>query len=65
MKDEEIIFTSKEELDKYDTKLLLGFVDYLNKLGKKNHRVFHCCASVQIVDEESLIKDFIGKVGLK
>lgn len=28
MKDEEIIFTSKEELDKYDTKLLLGFVDY-------------------------------------
>lgn len=30
MKDEEIIFTTKEKLDEYNTKLLLRFVEYLN-----------------------------------
>lgn len=65
MKDEEIIFTTKEKLDEYNTKLLLRFVEYLNNQHKKNHSVFHCGARVQIINEENLIKDFIGKVGLK
>lgn len=45
MKDEEIIFTTKEKLDEYNTKLLLRFVEYLNNQHKKNHSVFHCGSS--------------------
>ena len=61
----EIIFTTQEKLDEYNTKLLLRFVEYLNNQHKRSHSVFHCGAKVQIIDEENLIKDFLDKVKLQ
>ena len=55
---DEIIFTSPDELSKYNEKLLNGFVTYLNNKHKKNRGVFSCGATVQIVSEKELIKEF-------
>lgn len=61
---DKIIFTSKEELDKYNAKLLNDFVEYLNNQNKKTHKVFSCFASIQIISKDDLIDDFIKKIKL-
>lgn len=55
---DKIIFTSSDEFSKYNEKLLNGFVTYLNNKHKKNRGVFSCGATIQIVSEQELIKEF-------
>lgn len=66
MRDEEkIVFTSMDELSKYNEKLLSEFVSYLNDKHKQNHNVFHCGAKVSIVSDDKLIKEFLNSVSLE
>lgn len=64
-KPEEIVFTNANELYKYNEKLLNVFISYLNNRHKKIHDVFHCGATVQILPDDKLIKDFLNKLNLK
>ena len=62
---EEIVFTNATELSKYNEKLLNGFISYLNNRHKKTSCVFHCGATVQILPDNKLIKEFLNKLNLK
>ena len=54
----EIVFTSMDELSKYNATLLNGFVSYLNDRHKRKRDAFHCGARVQIISGEELVNDF-------
>ena len=44
---------------KYNEKLLDEFIIYLNTKHKESHNVFDCGATVQVIQKEKLVKEFI------
>lgn len=61
----DIVFTSIDELNRYNEKLLNNFIDYLNHQHKQSKNVFHCGARIQILDKQHLVKDYLSKITIR
>lgn len=47
--DDNIVFTDRDKLNEYNTKLLEQFIHYLNERERKRYDVFDCGASTHII----------------
>ena len=65
MLNDNIVFTDSNKLHQYNEKLLKEFIHYLNLKAQKRHNIFHCGASVSIIENDEIIDDFLQSIILK
>lgn len=58
-KDKKYVFTNKQEFDEYNTKLLAGFLQYLDIRQKKMRDVADANVRIIINQDEKIIEDFL------
>ena len=58
-KDKKYVFTNKQEFDEYNTKLLTGFLQYLDIRQKKMRDVADTNVRIIINQDEKIIEDFL------
>lgn len=58
-KDKKYVFTNKQEFDEYNTKLLTGFLQYLDIRQKKMRDVADANVRIIINQDEKIIEDFL------
>lgn len=61
----EVVFSTMDNLNDYNEKLLSEFVQYVNERHRSLHDVFYCGTTVQMSESRDLIADFLQCVKLE